>query len=50
MERNDKVINRAAENRYKYVTIQIGWDVKLIAVQLEIEVYMSASLMGSDGL
>ncbi len=23
------------ENRFKYVTIQIGWDAKLIAMQLE---------------
>ncbi len=30
-----------AENRFKYVTIQIGWDVKQIAIQLGAGVYMN---------
>ncbi len=24
------------ENQYKYVTIKVGWDVKLIAIQLSL--------------
>ncbi len=32
------------ENGYKYVTIQIGWDVKRITIQLGGGVYLNVSL------
>ncbi len=43
----DVTINREpVENRFKYVTIQIGWDAKQIAIQLGVGVYMNVCLSG----
>ncbi len=38
------------ENQYKYVSIQIGWDVKWIAIRLGEGVYINVSLSGTDCL
>ncbi len=44
----DVTINReSVENRFKYVTIQIGWDAKQIAIQLGVGVYMNVCLRGT---
>ncbi len=44
----DVTINREpVENRFKYVTIQIGWDAKQIAIQLGVGVYMNVCLRGT---
>ncbi len=42
------MINREpVENRFIYVTIQIGWDAKQIVIQLGLGVYMNACLRGT---
>ncbi len=44
-------INREpVENRFIFVTIQIGWDAKQIAIQLGVGVYMKACLRQTYGL
>ncbi len=41
MSGRDVTINREpAKNRFKDVTIQIGWDVKQIAIQLGVGFYL----------
>ncbi len=43
----DVTINREpVENRFIYMTIQIGWDAKQITIQLEV-VYMNVCLRGT---
>ncbi len=47
----DVTINREpVENRFRYVTIQIGWDAKQIKIQLVLGVYMNVCLRGTDCL
>ncbi len=47
----DLTINcEPAENRFKHVTFQIGWDAKQISTQLGVGVYMHACLRGTYGL
>ncbi len=42
------MINREPdENRFKYVTNQIGWDAKQITIQLGVGVYMNVCLRGT---
>ncbi len=42
------MINReTVEKRFKYVTIQIGWDAKQIAIKLGVGVYMNVYLRGT---
>ncbi len=44
-------INREPfENRFIFVTIQISWDAKQIAIQLGVGVYMNACLRQTYGL
>ncbi len=44
----DVTINRdLVEKRLIYVTIQIGWDAKQIAIQLGVGVYMNVCLRGT---
>ncbi len=44
----DVTINREpVENRFIYVTIQIGWDAKQIVIQLVVGVYMNVFLRGT---
>ncbi len=51
MSGRDVTINREpAKNRFKDVTIQIGWDVKQIAIQLGVGFYMNVFLRGTYGL
>ncbi len=39
-----KVNREPVENRFKYVTIQIGWDAKQITIQLVVGVYIWGEL------
>ncbi len=42
----DVTINHEpVENRFKYVTIQIGWDAKQSTIQLGVGVYMNVCLI-----
>ncbi len=51
MNSRDVTIHREpVENRFIYVTIQIGWDAKQIVMQLGVGVYMNVSLRGTDCL
>ncbi len=44
----DVMINREpVENRFKHVTIQIGWDAKQIEIELRVGVYMNVCLRGT---
>ncbi len=48
IQSRDVTINREPlENRLKYVTIQIGWDAKQIAIELGVGVYMNVFLRGT---
>ncbi len=48
MYSRDVMIKREpVENRFKYVTIQIGWDAKRIATELGVGVYINVCLRGT---
>ncbi len=45
--RNVTINREPVENPFIYVTIQIGWDAKQIAIQLGAGVYMNVCLRGT---
>ncbi len=49
--RRDVTVNREpVENRFIYVTIQIGWDAEQNTIQLGVGVYMNVCLRGTYSL
>ncbi len=44
VSRDVTITREPVENRFKYVTIQIGWDLKQIAIQLVVGVDMNECL------